>query len=68
MLFDEDFHDFSELWCGNMENRDLVNAVEKLEIYSPVVEDISLDDNVLCQAVEKIERVSFTFIVSIFVL
>ena len=29
--------------------------VEKVEKYSPIVEDISLDDEVLCQAVEKIE-------------
>ena len=40
----------------NMGDKELVNAVEKLERYSPIVEDISLDDNVLYQAVEQIEQ------------
>ena len=56
MLFSDDFNDFSDLWSSNMGDKELVNAVEKLEIYSSIVEDISLDDNVLYQAVEQIEQ------------
>ena len=56
MLFSEDFNDFLDLWSSNMGDKELVNAVEKLERYSPIVEDISLDDNVLYQAVEQIEQ------------
>ena len=56
MLFDEDFHDFNELWSSNMGDSELVSAIENLEIYSPIVEDISMDDNTLCEAVEQIEQ------------
>ena len=56
-LFSEEFYyDFTDLWnTGNMNDMDLVSAVEKVEKYSPIVEDISLDDEVLCPAVEQIE-------------
>ena len=56
-LFSELFYyDFTDLWnTGNMNDMDLVSAVEKVEKYSPIVEDISLDDEVLCAAVEQIE-------------
>ena len=52
----EDFHDFNELWSSNMGDSELVSAIENLEIYSPIVEDISMDDNTLCEAVEQIEQ------------
>ena len=52
MLFDQDFHDVSDLWSSNVQDSDLVSAIDKLEIYSPEVEDISLDDCTLCEAVE----------------
>ena len=52
----QDFFDFNELWDNNVGNRQLVEDVEKLEKYCPIVEDISLEDNVLCEAVESIEK------------
>lgn len=56
MFFSDDFYVFLELWSLNMGDKELVNAVEKLEIYSPIVEYISLDDNVLYQAVKQMEQ------------
>ena len=38
-----------------MKDKELVNEVEKIERHCPTTEDISLDDKVLCSAVEKIE-------------
>ena len=52
-IFDTDFCDYSDLWETDMEDNELVKVAD--EIYCPVVEDISLDDNELCSAVEKIE-------------
>ena len=52
-----DFYEMSEMWCSSSDiaDQDLVNFVEKVDKYSPIVEDISLEDDVLCQAVEQIE-------------
>ena len=49
---------FNDLWnCGrDMNDKELVQNVERIEKYCPIVEDISLDDQVLCTAVEKIEE------------
>ena len=33
----------------------LIKEMEEYERYCPIVEDISLDDNVLCDAVQRIE-------------
>ena len=44
--------EYGELWSSD---RDLVMDVEKLEKYCPIVEDISMDDQELCEAVEQIE-------------
>ena len=55
MLFNDDFNESPNLWSSNIDDRDLVHAVGKLEIYSPIVEDISMDDSTLCKAVEEIE-------------
>ena len=55
-IFEEDFYEFSDLWASNMSDCELVEGVEKLEIYSPLVEDISMDDSYLCHAVEQIEK------------
>ena len=55
-LFSEDFHDVSDLWNINVGDRELVQEANKVEKYSPIVEDISLDDESLCQAVENIEK------------
>ena len=54
-LFEVDVDDVSDLWNSNMGDLELVNEVEKLERYSPIVEDISMDDETLYKAVEKIE-------------
>ena len=55
-IFDVDFNDFSDLWTNNMSDLELVEAVKDVESYSPIVEDISLDNTELCSAVEKIEE------------
>ena len=51
-----DFLDFDELWVNNMSNRELLDAVNTVKRYSPIVEDISMDDVELCTAVESIEK------------
>ena len=56
-LFSQDFYDYPELWKStNISDMDLVKEVETVEKYSPIVEDISLDDETLCTAVENIEE------------
>ena len=54
-IFDVDFHDISDLWDNNMEDCELLDVVTTIEKYSPIVEDISLEDDVLYSAVEQIE-------------
>ena len=58
LLFDEDFNDMTELWKSNVADSVLVNETSRVEHqpYCPVIEDISLDDQTLCSAVEKIEQ------------
>ena len=56
MLFSEDFNDFSDLWQTSVGDRELISHVENVEKYVPIVEDISIEDNVLCEAVECIEQ------------
>ena len=55
-IFDQDFHDFTKLWKLNNMDSELVSESDKLEKYCPIMEDISLDDEVLCSAVESIEQ------------
>ena len=55
-LFREDFYDFKELWDVDVGDAELVTESNKVERYSPITEDISLDDQELCTAVEKIEE------------
>ena len=55
LLFNDQFYDFSDLWRSNVTDTELVSSYEKMDIYSPIVEDISLEDEVLCKAVEDIE-------------
>ena len=57
-IVSQDFFEFSKLWSGNINvtDSDLVTFAEKMEPYCPEVEDISLDDEILCTAVEKIEQ------------
>ena len=54
-IFGQDFYDFDHLWRSNMGDQDLVHAIEVIERYNPLVEDISLDDDTLYEAVEDIE-------------
>ena len=54
-IFTEDFYNFDELWDNSLTDSDLVQGVSKMEKYCPVVEDISMDDEELCKAVEQIE-------------
>ena len=44
------------MWQNSVADMDLVKAAESVEKYSPLVEDISLDDSTLCEAVEQIEN------------
>ena len=55
-IFDVDFDDCSDLWISDVSDSDLLGIVTIMESYCPIVEDISMDDNELCQAVEKIEE------------
>ena len=55
-LISEDFYEFKDLWQSNVGDVELVKEVEKVDKYSPVVEDISLDDATLYNAVEEIEN------------
>ena len=57
-IFDGDFFENSDLWQGNMEfsDQELLKYVEKVEPYKPIVEDISLEDEIWCSEVEKIEE------------
>ena len=60
LIFDGDFFDMSELWNNSkMSDEQLVKLVEmeeNLPKYSPITEDISLDDDVLYDKVLKIEE------------
>ena len=55
-IFDIDFNDSSELWINDIDDMELVQVANDVERYSPIVEDISMDDTELCKAVEKIEE------------
>ena len=50
-IFDQDFYDMSSLWTSDyIIDKELVVSA-KDEVYCPIVKDISIDDNVLVQAV-----------------
>ena len=55
-LLQEDFYDFGDLWRSNVQDHELVQESNRVERYCPVTEDISLEDEVLCQAVENVEE------------
>ena len=55
-LLCEDFFDFTNLWESNIQDCELLKEMDRVERYSPITEDISLDDEKLCTAVEKIEH------------
>ena len=55
----QDFYDFRELWQSSICDKELVRATEMakaMKKYSPLVEDISLDDDTLYEAVQQIEN------------
>ena len=54
-LFSEDFFDLNDLWSSNVNYMELVREVETMEKYCLIDEDINMDDQTLCQAVEQIE-------------
>ena len=55
-LVTQDFYDFSEHWQNSISDMDLVSAEGcSSHQYCPVIEDISLDDDTLYEAVEQIE-------------
>ena len=54
-LFSEDFFEFKEHWDKSISDAALNSEMEKLDKYSPIVEDITLEDEVLYNAVERIE-------------
>ena len=51
----QDFYEFKDLWQSNMCDRELVQAAKRIDKYMPVVEDISLNNTTLYDAVEQIE-------------
>ena len=54
-IFDKNFDNISELWLDGVEDSVLLKEMENYEHYCLIVEDISLDDDELCSAVEIIE-------------
>ena len=55
-LMADDFYEFKELWSLNVSDSDLVTETNNIEHCCPIVEDISLDDNILYLAVEQINN------------
>ena len=55
-IFEEEFDDIESLWSSDVNDLELVSYIENMEKYIPIVEDISLDDDLLCSAVEQIEE------------
>ena len=55
-LFTEEFEECTDLWSNDLTDVELLKGVEIMEKYSPIVEDISIEDDVLCSAVARIEE------------
>lgn len=55
-IFRESFDDCNDLWEADLSDCELLKQVEIMEKYTPIVEDISMDDELLCSAVERIEE------------
>ena len=56
-LVTQDFYDFTEHWNNSTTDMELLAAERPFSgKYSPMVEDISLDDDTLYEAVEQIEQ------------
>ena len=54
-LFKEDFFDLSHLWIDTVTDMEMLEFSNKFEKYNPCVEDISLEDDILVDAVSRIE-------------
>ena len=54
-IFDSEFNDTSDLWDNIMSDSEILDTVNIMEKYNPIVEDISMEDEVLCAAVEPIK-------------
>ena len=54
-VFVDDLYEINNLWTSNINDMDLLQEIETIERHFPITEDISLDDEVLCSAVEQIE-------------
>ena len=44
------------MWKSNVNDMELVEHSQKFERYVPIVEDISVEDEVLCSAVDEVEK------------
>ena len=55
-IFNQDFYEFKDHWESNVCDDELVQESNRVEHYCPITQDISLDDELLCQAVEKVEE------------
>ena len=57
-IFSQDFYEFHDLWASNMCDKELIKVVEKTESkrYTPIVEDILVNDDTLYAAVDQIEK------------
>ena len=57
-LFSDDFDDNTDMWNSSLTDGQLLHYSQQLdrEMYAPVCEDISLDDDTLRDAVENIEK------------
>ena len=55
-IFDINFNDMSDLWnWDSISDSDLLQMFSTSEIYSPITEDITIEDHVLLKAVSQIE-------------
>ena len=55
-IFSQDFFEFHDLWKSSVGDQDMIKAAEASKPYKPIVEDISLDDDTLYDAVAQIEK------------
>ena len=55
-IFDTDFYEFTDLWTTSVPDMELIRHVENVEKYCTIVENISLNDNTLCEAVDQIGK------------
>ena len=55
-LFSQDFYEFEDLWQSSILDMELIQVDREVPRYSSEIEDISLDDDTLYEAVEQIEQ------------